>query len=82
MVLEDYDYARARGARIYAEIVGFSSNSDGSHITQPEQATMAVVMQQALEDAVDDNELAFIRQEIGQTEKVLKVIRRALGEKT
>ena len=39
-------------------------------------------LQQALEDAVDDNELAFIRQEIGQTEKVLKVIRRALGEKT
>ena len=38
-------------------------------------------LQQALEDAVDDNELAVIRQEIGQTEKVLKVIRRALGEK-
>ena len=51
LVLEDYDYARARGARIYAEIVGFASNTDGSHITQPEQATMAVVMQQALADA-------------------------------
>ena len=51
LVLEDYEYAKARGAKIYAEIVGFSNNSDGSHITQPEQATMALVMRQALDDA-------------------------------
>ncbi len=51
LVLEDYEYARARGAAIYAEIVGFASNSDGAHITQPESSTMAVVMRQALDDA-------------------------------
>ncbi len=51
LVLEDYEHARARGATIYAEIVGFATNSDGRHITQPESATMAVVMQQALDDA-------------------------------
>jgi 3-oxoacyl-[acyl-carrier-protein] synthase II len=51
LVLEEYEQARARGATIHAEIVGFASNSDGSHITQPESATMAIVMQQALDDA-------------------------------
>ena len=51
LVLEEYEHARARGAKIYAEIVGFACNSDGSHVTQPEPETMAGVMQQALADA-------------------------------
>ncbi|WP_333681704.1 beta-ketoacyl-ACP synthase [Dyella sp.] len=51
LVLEEYEHARARGARIYAEIVGFGCNSDGNHITQPTSETMATAMQLALEDA-------------------------------
>ena len=51
LILEEYNSAKARNARIYAEIVGFGCNSDGSHITQPETETMAVAMQQALDDA-------------------------------
>ena len=51
LVLEEYEHAKARGATIHAEIVGFACNSDGSHITQPETQTMAAAMQQALADA-------------------------------
>ncbi|HTK01362.1 MAG TPA: beta-ketoacyl-ACP synthase, partial [Bordetella sp.] len=45
LVLEDLDHAQARGARIHAEIVGFGCNSDGTHITRPEAATMRVAME-------------------------------------
>ena len=61
LVLEDYEHAKARGATIYAEIVGFASNSDGSHITQPEQDTMSIVMKQALEDAkLPPSEIGYV----------------------
>lgn len=51
LVLEEYDHARARGATILAEIVGFGTNSDGAHITQPEAETMATALRLALADA-------------------------------
>ncbi|MFF7707602.1 beta-ketoacyl-ACP synthase [Pseudomonas sp. NPDC007930] len=51
LVLEELEHARARGATIYAEIVGFGSNADGQHSTRPEQATMRRAMELALEDA-------------------------------
>ena len=51
LILEDYDHARARGARILAEIVGFGTNSHGTHITQPEAETQVLSMQLALDDA-------------------------------
>ena len=51
VVLEDLDHAEARGAHIHAEVVGFGTNSDGQHVTQPTAETMAVAMQLALDDA-------------------------------
>lgn len=51
LVLESLEHARARGARIYAEVAGYASNCDGSHVTRPEQATMHACMQAALRDA-------------------------------
>lgn len=51
LILEELEHAQARGAKIYAELVGYGCNSDGAHITQPEAETMAVAMKWALEDA-------------------------------
>ena len=51
LVLEEYEHARARGATIHAEVVGFASNSDGGHMTQPCAATMAQALRMALADA-------------------------------
>ena len=54
LVLEEYEHAKARGAKIYAELVSFGSNTDGEHITQPKKETM----QQALELAIEDSGLS------------------------
>lgn len=51
IILEEYEHAVARGAKIYAEMVGFGTNTDGTHITQPNKATMRKAMELALESA-------------------------------
>ncbi|HJW11800.1 MAG TPA: beta-ketoacyl-ACP synthase [Albitalea sp.] len=51
LVLEELEHARERGATILAEVVGYGTNSDGTHVTQPNSRTMAVAMQLALQDA-------------------------------
>lgn len=51
LVLEDLDYARARGATILAEIAGFATNCDASHVTQPTATTMEHAMRMGLQDA-------------------------------
>lgn len=48
VILESLEHAQARGAKIYAELVGFATNCDATHITQPNQATMKICMEEAL----------------------------------
>jgi 3-oxoacyl-[acyl-carrier-protein] synthase II len=51
LVLEEREHALARGATIHAELVGFGTNSDGVHVTQPNAVTMKTAMLLALQDA-------------------------------
>jgi 3-oxoacyl-[acyl-carrier-protein] synthase II len=51
LVLEEYEHAKARGATIHAEIVGFGNNSDGDHATHPNPESMGGAMRLALKDA-------------------------------
>ena len=51
LILEEYEHAKARGAKIYAELIGFGSNTDGEHITQPKKETMQHALELAIEDS-------------------------------
>lgn len=51
LILEDLEHAVNRGAKIYAEVLGFGTNSDGAHITTPQSEQMGGAMRLALADA-------------------------------
>lgn len=63
MVLEDYEHAQRRGARIYAELVGYGANSDAYHMTAPSPGGegAARCMRLALRSAqLDPNDIDYI----------------------
>jgi 3-oxoacyl-[acyl-carrier-protein] synthase II len=61
LILEELEHARARGAKIYAEIVGYAMTSDAFHITLPDVDGPRRVMLKAIKDAgIDPNEVDYI----------------------
>lgn len=53
LLIEEYEHAKARGAKIYAELVGFGASDDAHHMTSPidDGSGMSLSMQNALDDA-------------------------------
>ncbi len=63
LVLEEYEHAKARGAKIYAEVTGFGASGDAYHMTSPpaDGAGAALSMQNAIKDAgIDASSIHYI----------------------
>ncbi len=86
MMLEEYEAAKARGAKIYAEIVGFAMSGDAYHVTAPPEDGEGArkAMSKALEDArLNPDQVQYINAHATSTElgdrAETTAIRRAFG---
>jgi len=91
LLLEEYDHAKARGAKIYAEIVGFGMSADAHHITSPPDGGLgaAISMENALTDAkIKSSEIDYINAhgtstpagDIAETEAIKSVFSNSLDD--
>ena len=61
LILEEYEHAVARGAKIYAELLAFGTNSDGQHVTNPNAPTMETALRLALQDSgISSDEIGYV----------------------
>lgn len=54
VLLEEMEHAKARGARIYAEVIGYHTSNSGSHVSESNGAAIAACIRQALQAAATD----------------------------
>ena len=91
LILEEYERAKARGAKILAEVVGFGTTTDGTHITSPNQQTISEAMRLSLKDAglspeqigyVNTHGTATVGGDICESNATYDVFRRAVPAST
>ena len=82
VVLEEYEHAKKRGAKIYAEIVGFGMSSDAYHMTSPPEdgAGAALAMVNAIRDAgIEPGQIGYVNAHGTSTPAAIKRKRRRLS---